>query len=351
MLKIKLSIPGAGKNLDISQFVGNLECRHQNCQFYVNNSDVDEVDFWFVIDDLNLPKESVMVDPDNVYFLTAEHVYDIGYYDTFNKSKFLDQFAKIVSSYDIFRENSEYDIPFLGWMINANHGPSIHCKNDRDINWLKNLTNIEKTRTISVFCSQKTFTPMHHVRFKFVEILKKHFGDTLDWFGNGVQSIPKKWDGIAPYKYHIVLENQSRHNVISEKIYDSYLGLAYPIYWGAPNLDDYFSKDSFSKIEILDWRKSIKIIEKILLDDMWEQKLPEIINSKNKVLIDFNLFTRIAKIANDAICYHFLKKKRVELQSIYTVNNGLLSASAKRIINKSGRVLRQVGNGLIKISN
>jgi hypothetical protein len=192
---------------------------------------------------------------------------------------------------------------------------------------------------------------MHHARFKFVEILKKHFGDTLDWFGNGVQSIPEKWDGIAPYKYHIVLENQSRHNIISEKIYDSYLGLAYPIYWGAPNLDDYFSKDSFSKIEILDWRKSIRTIEKVLLDDMWEQKLPEIINSKNKVLMDLNLFTRLAKIANDTNDYQFLKKKRVELQSIYAVNNSLLSVSAKRIINKSGRVLRRVGNGLIKISN
>ena len=69
MLNIKLSIPGFGSNINISQFVGNLENRYHNCKFYVNNSDISEVDFWFVIDDLQFKKESVLVVPDHIYFL------------------------------------------------------------------------------------------------------------------------------------------------------------------------------------------------------------------------------------------------------------------------------------------
>ncbi len=339
MLNIKISMPGFESNINISQFVGNLENCYQNCKFHINNSDVSEVDFWFVIDDLQFPKESVLVDPGHIYFLTAEHVHDVGYYDSYNKGKFLDQFTKIVSCYDIFRGNAEYDIPFLGWMINANHGPSMVAETTRDVNWLTKLTNLEKTRTISVFCSQKTFTPDHHARFKFVETLKKHFGDTLDWFGNGVQSIPEKWDGIAPYKYHIVLENQSRHNIISEKIYDSYLGLSYPIYWGAPNLSDYFPKESFSQIEILDWRNSIKTIEKILLKDNWEQALPALIQSKNIVTTNLNVFSRLAKLAKSHPPEQLSSKRLVELHS---VSNSLSGC----IVNKSGKALVRLGNYL-----
>jgi hypothetical protein len=350
VLKIKLSIPGLGSNINISQFVGNLENRYQNCQFYINNSNISEVDFWFVIDDLQFQKESVMVDPDHIFFLTAEQVHNIGYYNSSNKSKFLDQFSKIVSCYDIFRENAEYDIPFLGWMINANHGPSIMAETNRDVNWLKNLTNLEKTRTISVFCSAKTLTPEHQARYKFVEILKKHFGDTLDWYGNGVQSIPEKWDGIAPYKYHIALENQSRHNIISEKIYDSYLGLAYPIYWGAPNLADYFPKESFSQIEILDWRNSIKTIERLLLKDDWNQKLPALIESKNKVLMDYNPFQRITKLANDNRRQQPALKERVVLYSTQAMHKKSKGGCVKQLIYKSGRIFQSVGNELIKIS-
>jgi len=203
---------------------------------------------------------------------------------------------------------------------------------------------------MSVFCSQKTFTPEHQARYKFVEILKKHFGDTLDWYGNGVQSIPEKWDGIAPYKYHIVLENQSRHNIISEKIYDSYLGLAYPIYWGAPNLADYFPKESFSSIEILDWRNAIKTIEQIVIKDEWEQKLPALIESKNKVLIDYNPFRRIAELANNNCGHQAALKERVVLYSTQAVHKKSIGGCVKRIAYKSGRIFQSVGNELIKIS-
>ena len=350
MIKIKLSIPGFENDLNLSQFLGNAENTFQNCKFYVNDSNIKEVDFWFVMDDLQELKESVIVDPDNIYFISAEVVYPKGYYDTEDKLKFLDQFAKIISCHDIFRENATFDIPFLGWMINANHGPSIFGKTYRDINWLSNLDTLEKKNKISVFCSNKITTPDHQLRYKFVKILKKHFGDSLDWYGNGIQSVAQKWDGIAPYKYHIALENQSRHNIITEKIYDSYLGLAYPIYWGAPNLNEYFPKQSFTRIEIFDWRNSIKKIEHVLLRQEWEKSLPLLIQCKNKVLTDYNPYQRIGKMTINDHNLTAVKKERVELHSAYSLYCRLNGGFAGRIINKSGRALQWGGSWLINAS-
>lgn len=347
MIKIKLSIPGVGNKINLSQFLGNVDNTHQNCKFYVNDADVKEVDFWFVIDDLQQSHEEVFVDPEHVYFITGEQVHSLGHYDSLNRSKFLDQFAKIVSCYDIFRDNAEYDLPFLSWMINANHGPSLFESSIRDLNWFQNLSKISKTRTLSVFCSKKIITPEHQARYKFVKLLKNHFGDLLDWYGNGISSIPAKWDGIAPYKYHIVLENQSRHNIISEKIYDSYLGLAYPIYWGAPNLSDYFPKDSFSSIEILDWRGAIRTIEELLSNDPWESKLPSLIKSKNIVITDLNIYSRLAKLANEQ---SYLGRNTKRLTRLYSISNCCNRISVKFGLNLSGRILKRLGENLMEKS-
>ena len=342
MLKVKLSIPGFGHRLNLSQFLGNRENILDNCRFYVNDDYVEEVDYWFVIDDLQRPKESVKVPQQNIFFLTAEHIFDVGFYDTPSKVLFLNQFYNVFSSYDIFKDNAHYTFPFLGWMINANHGASIFSDTPRDINWLKKYDNFEKSKLISVFCSSKIVTPFHLLRHKFVEKLNNYFGDQIDWYGNGINSIPQKWDGIAPYKYHVVLENQSRHNILSEKLYDSYLGLSFPFYWGAPNISEFFHPDSFVPIEILDWKGAIDTIEKNISNDRWLISKELLLESKERVLTNYNPFYRILDIINKSEKSLFNKSK-IELLSINEIKNNNFGLD-KRIKNKLGNLLVSLGN-------
>ena len=344
MIKVKLSIPGFGNNLNLSQYVGNKENILGDCKFYANNSTIEDVDFWFILDDLQLPIERVKVPTSNVFFLSAEIIHPIGYYDSKNNLLFLNQFCKIFSSYDIYRENAYFELPYLGWMINANHGDSIFSDSERDVNWLKNLKLVDKTKTISVFCSNKILTNDHAIRYKFVEKLKDHFGEYIDWFGNGVNSLSQKWDGIAPYKYHIVLENQSKYNVITEKIYDSYLGLAFPFYWGASNLSDYFPENSFKRIEILDWKSAINTIEKGISNDLWSKSSDLLFYSKNKVLTDYNPFQRIVNIVKAKNTFHE-EKVLTELYSFHEINKRDIDY-LKKIKNKIGRILIDLGNKL-----
>ena len=344
MIKVKLSIPGFGNNLNLSQFLGNKENILDNCCFYVNDDYVEEVDYWFVIDDLQRPKESVKVSPKKIFFLTAEQVFYVGFYDTPSKVLFLNQFYNVFSSYDIFKDNAHYTFPFLGWMINANHGASIFSDTTRDINWLKKYDNFEKSKLISVFCSNKIITPSHLLRYKFVEKLKNYFGDQIDWYGNGINSIPQKWDGIAAYKYHVVLENQSRHNILSEKLYDSYLGLSFPFYWGAPNISEFFHPDSFEAIEILDWKWAIDTIEKNISSDRWMKSKELLLESKERVLTAHNPFYRIINIINSSD-NHGANKVKIELLSIGEIKKNNFGLNA-RIKNKLGNLLVNLGNKL-----
>lgn len=330
MMKIKVSIPGFGDCLSLSQFLGTRDNNYGNYRFYVNDHNAKEVDFWFVIDDLQLCHEEVYIDPNKIYYLTAEAIYPAGYFDSSDKDAFIDQFSKIYTCHDILKTNACSQPPFLSWMINANHGPSLFQETHRDINWLKKLDFLDKPKKVSIICSSKILTMDHYVRFKFVSKLKDHFGEALDWYGNGVSSVEQKWDAISPYEYHIVLENQSRNNVITEKIFDSYLGLAYPIYWGAPNLDDYFHPSSFSRIDPYNLNGSIATIERLIDSDDYCSKRDLLVSSKNDVLEKLNPFVRMCKIADE----HNIPsiKKLVTLNSMKWYRNNSAVGIAKYIV-------------------
>lgn len=301
MIKVKLSFPGFQPNIDISQFTNNNNNVVDDCEFYINRDDIQDADFWFCFEGVRGAQEVCAVQRDRIIFLTGEVAWPRFYYDSILKVNFLRQFAKIYTCHDIYTDTVKYELPFLPWMINANHGSSIFEKSERDYNYFKRLSQLPKRKLISVFCSNQTWTEGHRLRLKFVRELKNHFGEKLDWFGNGLNQSEQKWDGIAPYKYHIVLENQSRNNVLTEKLYDSYLGLAFPIYYGAPNVSEYFNPRAFVSIDICDLNGSIKIIEDTINNDTYDQALPFLLASKNLVLDKYNVFKRIAKICSDDV--------------------------------------------------
>lgn len=296
MISVKISIPGFDNNISLKQFLGNDTNTLGDVRFYVNDSSKIDVDYWFVLDDLQQSTEFAFVDRRNIFHLTAEVAYPVGYFDSADKQSFLDQFAFIYTCHDISHDNVQFEPPFLPWMINSNHGPHIYAESERNVEWLRQLKSTEKNKKLSVICSSKVYTADHLLRYKFVSRLKEYFGDDLDWYGNGVNPVQTKWEAIAPYKYHIVLENRSRNNVITEKIYDSYLGMAYPIYWGAPNLRQYFPPNAFVEIDVYDFNTSVKTIEEILVSGLCESRRMELLACKELVLDKYNLFKRIGDL-------------------------------------------------------
>ena len=294
MIKIKLSISGAGSNINASQFLGNNENIYKNCKFFINQ-EINDPDFWFIIEH---PENAITIDidPNKVLWGTAEVSHPVDYYMSSHALDFLQQFAKVYTCFNSFNENSTNTLPFLPWMINSNHGNSIFKSNDRDYNFFSNLTNLPKEKTLSVICSSKAHTPEHFQRLEFVKKIKNHFKDKIDWYGNGIQPLNEKWDGIAPYKYHLVIENHFRYNIITEKLIDSFMGLSYPIYYGAPNIFEYFPTNSLTAININDLKSSIKVIESVIYNNTYENSMQYLLKAKELCLNKYNMFHRIGDI-------------------------------------------------------
>jgi hypothetical protein len=147
---------------------------------------------------------------------------------------------------------------------------------------------------MSVIVSNKKITKGHAKRIKFVKRLKEHFGKNLDVFGAGNEKLEDKWDGIAPYKYFIALENSSFPDYWTEKLSDAFLGGAYPLYYGCPNIHDYFSKDSLTLIDINNVSRAIETISRTIEACTYERSIKNIEIAKNLVLNKYNLFAIIA---------------------------------------------------------
>lgn len=295
MINIKLSVRGAPRNIDLSQFLGTPDNTFEDCRFHVNSS-ITSADHWFVIDGQG--QDDSFCQTSSVSFLSAEQIWGPGHFsESAAYRRYLNQFDYIYTTQDLFWPKTRFAPPFLPWMINANHGPAVVSAHERDISFLQSLTVLPKPEVISVICSSKTASAGHRLRLRFVEALALELGDVLHWYGNGFRSMPEKWDAISPYRFHVALENQSTYGSFSEKVFDSFLGLSMPIYWGAPDLGTYFDPDSFVPINIRDLKESIaRIVQAI--DEGWDRTRAAAVRaSRDRVLDDYNVYKRIARIA------------------------------------------------------
>ena len=100
----------------------------------------------------------------------------------------------------------------------------------------------KKNKLVSMIASEKTWLFGHRLRHIIVKsLLPKIDNINIDLFGNVVNKpIDLKSDSLNDYMFQIAIENAQRINYFSEKIYDCFATGTVPIYWGAPNIGDYF---------------------------------------------------------------------------------------------------------------
>lgn len=284
MIKVKVTHPYG--NWPLARQTPNNSGIWGDCQFFIND-DTQECDYWFVFDDL-LKEESVICNPKNTVIITLEfpairpdiNLKFLNQFDTiFTYSRNIDH-PKVINTFAPF--------PTMIGVNNTNGNTVMTAYKNYDE--LSKPLSINKVKLISVISSNKAFTEGHRKRLRFVQALQEHFGKNIDIFGRGIKDFEDKWDVIAPYKYHIAIENSSCYNGMSEKLYDSFIGESLPFYYGCPNVSDYFPRESFIKIDIDDIERSIKIIESSITIRAYESSTSYIRQSKNLVLKNYNIF-------------------------------------------------------------
>ena len=109
----------------------------------------------------------------------------------------------------------------------------------------------EKTKNISMVSSKKSFCSGHRIRLKVFGALKEN-NFPVDLFGRDFNApLPDKVDGVAPYRFHLVVENESIPGWETEKISDCFMTGTVPLYWGDPSISETY--DSRGIINLFDY--------------------------------------------------------------------------------------------------
>lgn len=150
--------------------------------------------------------------------------------------------------------------PGLNWHV----GLDLSSRSYRyGYDFLAGLERPEKANRIAVICSASAHTAGQRQRLALLDALKAALGERLVHFGKGFRPIDDKLEAIAPYRFHLVLENTRAEDYWTEKLADAFLGWAFPIYWGCPNIERYFPPGALQRLPE-DTGAAVGLLERLL---------------------------------------------------------------------------------------
>jgi len=162
---------------------------------------------------------------------------------------------------------------------------------------------------ISTICTSKYFDPGHIKRIDFLKFIEEkndptvtfHLYNTDNAFnfknykGQARPDIDKEV-GIMNYKYYFMCENNAEHNFMTEKIWEPLLCNCLCFYWGCPNLSDYINPLAYVQLDMNDFEKSFEIVKNAIQNNLWEERLPIIVQERQKVLDYYNFCPTVERI-------------------------------------------------------
>ena len=153
--------------------------------------------------------------------------------------------------------------------------------------------NAKKTNNISFLMSNKQHTLGHRLRHQIFDYLQTI--NNANYSILSIQTPPRinnKDIIFVSSKYSIIVENEKEPNWITEKLIDCLVTKTIPIYWGAPNIEEFFDMRGILVFDTLEELKyildNINMLEYDTLEDT--------INFNKKEALKYaNFFDRIEK--------------------------------------------------------
>lgn len=193
------------------------------------------------------------------------------------------------------------------------------CPNDYQ--YYKNLDmggGIKKFELCAITSSKTAFSG-HKERLRFLYALQDKFKNTefeFDIKGKGICEIKTKDEVLIPSKYTLAIENTSEPHYFTEKITDAFLCGCMPIYYGAPNIFEYFPEGSLIRLETLDTEYAADIIKKAIENDFYGKNCDKLTEAKKLVLNKYNFFMNVSEkiteydVLNKSLKNIFIPKSR-----------------------------------------
>ena len=266
----------------------------------------DDNQFQFVINDLNCQPDFIVVNGKGLRQETLFHVnrchtilltgepYSILDYPR----NYCSQFGTVLACQKELKAHQQTNIihtqAILPWYVGVTtdkNGKALFSLTYQDIQ----QSHPKKEKLISVITSNKAFSKGHVDRLRFIRKLKDLYGDKIDIYGRGINDFDDKWDILAPYRYHIVIENSTSEYYWTEKIADCFLAETYPIYHGCSNIQQFFPQEALTTIDIRNFEQTVDTINHVIHENLAEKQKEFILQSKQLILDKYNLFNVIAE--------------------------------------------------------
>lgn len=174
----------------------------------------------------------------------------------------------------------------------------------RDLSWVtSNYGDGTQADTIQVLLGHKLRMDFLKRFLERYEIGWHLYGRGLD--ANAIYRCPcyrgelfDKWDGLENYRYTLAFENSWQKGYFSEKFCDAILAGCMPIYWGCPNLEEFFPEGSFIRLDITAPDAPQQVID-IVHTDYRERNLAALEEAKELILNRYNVWPTLHRILNE----------------------------------------------------
>jgi hypothetical protein len=297
---IKISFASKINKLLLLRQTPNCSGVWGDCKFVINEN-LDKYDWWIVLHVSGLSvTESSNCDPSNIIYVSMEPKEVVGSVSNcFHK-----QFSQIVSTdRSIIHKNIIYKNFHSWWAgLSVKHTKGQHHFEptfNYDYDKFSKIEFKDKLDRISIVMSTKNWMQGHSDRLRFIDkLMASSLSSSIDLYGGGFNPIDDKLNAIKNHKYHLAIENDVIDDYWTEKIADSFLGEALPIYCGAPNINKYFPKQSLVKVDVRNIDSTIRSMSDAIEFNRYEQSRPAILDSKNLILNKYNIFNELSLLCN-----------------------------------------------------
>lgn len=154
-----------------------------------------------------------------------------------------------------------------------------------------------KTKMCSLIASKRNDLEGHKLRHRIADLIVAN-DLAIDVMGRGYKAFENKADGLAPYRFSIVIENSSEDAYFTEKLIDALICETIPIYWGAPDIAEFFDPDGML---ICNSENDIMGTLENLSDEAYFSRLRAIEENRNRAMRYADFYRHAAQTLRNAL--------------------------------------------------
>jgi hypothetical protein len=301
MIKIKISTPWEASEFSTKRLLD---------QFKTSDSDVDGISFVYddsydVIFFFNYVNEEIR-DGTRAYIFHHEPTFSGNHQRNFNS--FSKQITIFAVDKDLYSP-SEWVIETPAHTFYGGRGRWIDYEEDWNYTKAIEYNALIKTKNISSSVTNASYSESPNALYtQRVSLVKslipitpyvEYFGGWVSGYTNENHS-PHKISCLKDFRFHMAIENEYIKNWVSEKFYDSIITNTIPIYYGCANIKDIYPEDGYVLLESI---TDIEYVRSVLYDinenaeEIYHQKLPNLLKIKQRYFEEYNLLKKIKTIA------------------------------------------------------